>query len=229
VGGAAILVVEDEADLADLLRYNLERAGYSCRCVADGKTALEEILRRPPDLVILDRMLPRMSGDEVIRGLRADPRCQNVPVIMLTAKAGEAEQLAGFSLGADDYVTKPFSMNLLLARVQAMLRRTAPDGSDRVTLTGGPIVLERDRHEVRVGGAPVVLTSTEFRLLETLLVANERVLTREQLIDAAIGPGVAVTDRTIDVHVTALRRKLGTASGWIQTVRGVGYVFRSHR
>jgi len=225
--GESILVVEDEADLANMLSYHLKRGGFNCRLAGDGQTALAEAQRQPPDLIVLDRMLPRMSGDDVAMRLRSDPRTARVPIIMLTAKAEETDELVGFALGADDYVRKPFSIKLLLARIQALLRRQAGAGEPVEVLSEGPIVLDRGRHEVQVSGQPVALTATEFRLLGALLAARGRVLSRNQLIDAALGTGAAVTDRTVDVHVAALRKKLGAAGGWIQTVRGVGYAFRA--
>jgi two-component system phosphate regulon response regulator PhoB len=227
--GKSILIVEDEADLAELLSFNLQREGFACRRASDGAAALEEVRKRPPDLIILDRMLPHVSGDEVITQLKRDTRSQEIPIIMLTAKVEDSDELVGFTLGADDYVRKPFSMKLLLARVEAILRRTEPGGQEREVLTAGPIVLDRSRHEVRVDGVPRTLTTTEFGLLGALMAADERVLTRDQLIDAVLGPGVAVTDRTIDVHIAALRKKIGIAAKWIQTVRGVGYTLRAPR
>jgi two-component system phosphate regulon response regulator PhoB len=223
-----ILVVEDEPDLADLLRHNIERAGYACRVAHDGRSALDEASREPPDLCVLDRMLPVMSGDDVIARLKRDPRTASLPVIMLTAKAEESDELVGFALGADDYVTKPFSMTRLLARIAAMFRSLEPNDSQGVqdVLTAGPITLDRGRHELIVDGQPVPATATEFRLLEALMEANGRVLSRARLIDTGIGTDVAVTDRTVDVHITALRKKLGEGAPWIQTVRGVGYTFR---
>ena len=224
--GKAILVVEDEADLAELLQYNLEGEGYHCRRVGDGDSALAEVRRQPPDLIVLDRMLPGRSGDEVASQLRRDPHSAAVPIIMLTAKAEEADELVGFALGADDYITKPFSMKRLLARVAAMLRRSKIRGGEAEVLSAGPIALDESRHHVTVDGTPISLTVTEFRILKTLMRWSGRVLNREQLIDAVLGPTVAVTDRTIDVHIAAVRKKLIPAAGWIQTVRGVGYTFR---
>ena len=221
-----VLVVEDEVDLVDLLRYNLEREGYAVRATSDGATALVEVKRQPPDLILLDRMLPGMSGDEVIAQLRRDPQTAAIPVIMLTAKAEESDALVGFAIGADDYVTKPFSMKLLLARVAAVLRRSEATDAQQDVVMLGPIRLDASRYEVCVHDAPVQLTTTEFKLLRALMSAGGRVLTRGQLIDHVLGTGVAVTDRTIDVHITALRRKLGDAAGWVQTIRGVGYTFR---
>ena len=224
--GKSILIVEDEADLANLLAYHLRREGYDCQVAADGAAAVSEVQRRVPDMVILDRMLPKLSGDEVAMRIKRDPRSAATPIIMLTAKVEETDELIGFALGADDYVTKPFSVKLLLARVAAVLRRHETAGEPADTLSAGPVVLDRARHEVTVDGGAVVLTATEFRLLAALMAARGRVLTRDQLIDAVLGIGVAVTNRAIDVHVAALRKKLGHASAWVQTVRGVGYTFR---
>ena len=223
---ASILIVEDETDLADLLRYNLEREGYVCRSAAAGDTALAEVRRDPPQLVLLDRMLPGVSGDEVAARLKGDPRTAAIPVIVLTAKVEETDQLAGFALGADDYVTKPFSMKVLIARVAAVLRRSEGPAREGDELSIGPVRLIPSYHEVAVDGRPVTLTATEFRLLQALMAGRGRVLDRAQLIDAAMGSEVVVTDRTIDVHVLALRKKLGSAADWIRTVRGVGYAFR---
>jgi len=224
--GKLILVVEDESDITDAVCYHLEREGYRCRRARDGEAALAEVRRSLPDLIVLDRMLPKLSGDEVATRLKRDPRSANIPIIMLTAKAEETDELVGFALGADDYVRKPFSMKLLLARITAMLRRDRAAAQIREVLSIGPVVLDRGRHEVTVQGRPVVLTATEFRILATLMAADGRVLNRDQLIDAVLGHDVAVTDRTIDVHIAALRKKLGPAGGCIQTIRGVGYTFR---
>lgn len=222
----SILIVEDEADLANLVRHHLEREGYSCRTAVDGRMALTEIRRSAPDLILLDRMLPGMTGDEVLSQIRHENRGGSIPVIMLTAKVEESDQLIGFALGADDYVSKPFSMKLLLARVAAHLRRTDAGELEPEVLSIGPIVLDMGRHEVTVDGRPAVLTATEFRMLRALMAANGRVLSRSQMIDTVLGTGVAVTDRTVDVHITAVRKKLLHAGAWIQTIRGVGYAFR---
>lgn len=222
----SILIVEDETDLAELLRYNIAGEGYQARCVHNGTAAIQEIRRNPPDLILLDRMLPGTSGDEVIAQLRRESRTSGIPVIMLTAKAEEADELVGFAMGADDYISKPFSIKLLLARVAALLRRAESVEAAPELISIGPVRLDISRHELVVDDAPVQVTATEFRLLKTLMAADGRVLSRSQLIDTVMGTGVAVTDRTIDVHVTALRKKLGSASGYVQTVRGVGYTFR---
>ncbi len=223
----SVLVVEDESDLSELLCYNLRKEGYSCRCVGDGSAALDEARRQRPDLVVLDRMLPKKSGDDVAAALRRDPQNATLPILMLTAKAEESDQLVGFALGANDYVTKPFSMKVLLARISALLRRVDASAVDERELQIGPIRLDPARFEVQVENIPVSLTTTEFRILKTLMSADARVLDRTKLIDMVLGPMVAVTDRAIDVHIVALRKKLGPASTWIQTVRGVGYTFRS--
>jgi len=221
-----ILVVEDEADLAELLRHNIEREGYICRLASDGPSALAELINRPPDLILLDRMLPGMSGDEVITQIKRDPRTGSIPIIMLTAKAEESDELVGFALGADDYITKPFSMKLLLTRIAAMFRRVEAARSEQEVVVAGPIRLDVNRYELTVHEEPVTLTATEFRLLKALMAANGRVLGRGHLIERASGPNVVVTDRSIDVHIASLRKKLGRASGWVQTVRGIGYTFR---
>lgn len=225
--GKSILVVEDERDIADALCYQLRREGYQCRLAADGEAALAEVRRSRPDLIILDRMLPKLSGDEVAARLKRASSSAAIPIIMLTAKAEDADELVGFALGADDYVRKPFSIKLLLARIAAMLRREHAARQPPDVLSGGPAVLDRGRHEVRIEGQSVALTATEFKILATLMGAGGRVLSRGQLIDAVLGPHVAVTDRTMDVHIAALRRKLGPGAQWIQTVRGVGYTYRT--
>jgi two-component system phosphate regulon response regulator PhoB len=222
-----ILIAEDESDLSELLSYNLQKEGYVCRCVSDGAAAIEDVRRQPPDLIVLDRMLPKKSGDEVASALQREARTATIPIIMLTAKAEESDQLVGFALGATDYITKPFSMKVLVARVAAMFRRCETAAPASMRLTGGPIELDVDRFEVCVNAERIPLTTTEFRILKTLMAANGRVLDRARLIDTVLGSAVAVTDRTIDVHIAALRKKLGVGAVWVQTVRGVGYTFRS--
>lgn len=224
--GKNILIVEDESDLADVLVFHLKKEGYACRTAYDGAAALAEAQRRPPDLIVLDRMLPKMSGDDVAMRLRGDSRTARIPIIMLTAKADDSDELVGFALGADDYIRKPVPMKLLLARVAAVLRRQETAGEAPEVLVGGPVTLDRSRHEVTVDGVPVALTATEFRVLAALMAARGRVMPRERLLDAVLGLGAAVTQRTIDVHVAALRKKLGSAAAWVHTVRGVGYAFR---
>jgi two-component system phosphate regulon response regulator PhoB len=223
----SVLVVEDESDLADVLCYHLEREGYACRRAPDGQRALAEAYRQPPDLIVLDRMLPNLSGDEVALRLKRDSRTAGIPILMLTAKVADEDELVGFALGADDYVRKPFSVKLLLARVAAVLRRHKNAAGKKEVLSIGPVVLDHGRYEVQVDGQPVDLTATEFRILSALMAARGRVLTREQLIDQTMGHGAAVTNRAMDVHIAALRKKLGSAADCIHTVRGVGYAFRA--
>jgi len=219
-----ITVVEDERDMADLVAMRLKREGYIVETAYDGREALEKIRSSPPDLAIIDIMLPRLSGTELVTEMRQDPRTAAVPVVMMTAKGEDSDVVVGLQLGADDYVTKPFSMSVLVARVGAVLRRAASTANGgKGLLKMGPITIDPDRHVVEVHGEPVGLTLTEFRLLMALVAGRGRVLTRNQLIDQAMGINVIVTDRTIDVHMTALRRKLGDARSCIQTVRGVGY------
>ncbi len=224
-----ILVVEDETDLRELIGFNLEREGYQCRQAADGDQALAEIAKAIPHLVILDRMLPNTSGDEVLAQLRRDERTAAIPVLMLTAKVDESDELVGFAMGADDYVTKPFSMKALIARVGALIRRSREETFDgqKSVVSSGPVMLDVERHSVSVEGVAITLTATEFRLLNAIMSAGGRLRSREQLIDAALGPDVAVVDRTIDVHIAALRKKLGSAASWVQTVRGAGYIWRT--
>ena len=216
-----ILVVEDEKDLPELIALNLTKAGYGVSIAQHGRRALERIGAELPDLVILDVMLPEFSGTEIAARLRANPRTSRTPIIMLTAKGSEADQLTGLAAGADDYITKPFSMRLLLARVGAVLRRTAGGPAEELRL--GPVEVDLGAHDARVDGRPLRLTLTEFKLLAALMEGAGRVLSRSALVSRAIGPGVAVTERTIDVHVTALRKKLGSGASIIKTVRGVGY------
>lgn len=219
-----VLVVEDESDLADLVAYNLRQEGFEAVLARDGASALEKIHQTPPDLVLLDVMLPRMSGFEVAAEIRREPRIAGIPIIMLTAKAAEQDQLTGLEAGADDYITKPFSMKVLVARIRTVLRRSAtPEAEDGSMLTLAGIRIDLETHQVWVDGELISLTLTEFRILAALLSAKGKVLNRASLISRAIGPGVTVTERTIDVHVTSIRKKLGEHASVIRTVRGVGY------
>jgi two-component system phosphate regulon response regulator PhoB len=222
-----ILVVDDEKDLVDLISYNLQRNGYRVLTADSGDAALVIARRDKPDLVLLDLMLPGTSGTEVARQLRADSRTAHLPIVMLTAKSEETDVIVGLTLGADDYVTKPFSMKILLARLNTVLRRADQAGSAAVPseapLRAGPLAIDPAKHEVTVDGEPIKLTLTEFKLLSALVAARGRVLNRDQLMDKAMGVDIAVTDRAIDVHVTAIRKKLGAANWLIRTVRGVGY------
>ena len=221
-----VLVVDDEKDLVDLIAYNLRRNGYDVLTANAGDAAVEIATRDRPSLVVLDLMLPGLSGTEVARRLKADPRTAAIPIIMLTAKSEETDVVVGLTLGADDYVTKPFSMKILLARLAGVLRRAeaGPPADDAgPVLRAGPLSIDPAKHEVSVDGEPVKLTLTEFKLLAALVAARGRVLTRDQLMDKAMGTDVMVTDRAIDVHVTAIRKKLAAANWLVRTVRGVGY------
>jgi DNA-binding response OmpR family regulator len=221
-----ILVVDDEQDLLDLIGYNLQRNGYDVVCAQNGTEAVDIAVREEPHLILLDLMLPGADGTEVARRLKADPRTAHLPLIMLTAKGEETDVVVGLALGADDYITKPFSMKILLARIAVVLRRGEPPslpGHDAGQLRTGPLSIDMNKHEATVNGEALKLTLTEFKLLSALVQARGRVLTRDQLMDKAMGTDVFVTDRAIDVHVTAIRRKLGDSSWLVRTVRGVGY------
>jgi two-component system phosphate regulon response regulator PhoB len=218
-----ILVVDDERDLVELICMNLQRNGYDTVAAHDGPTGLEIARKQKPDLVVLDVMMPGLSGREVAVTLKGDPDTAAIPVMMLTAKAEETDIIVGLTMGADDYVTKPFSMKVLVARVAAVLRRKAAMEPAQPLLAAGPVVIDGAKHEVTVAGRPVNLTPTEFKLLAAIFAARGRVLSRDQLMDKAMGADVFVTDRAIDVHITAVRKKLGDVAWMIHTVRGVGY------
>ena len=219
-----VLVVDDEKDLVELIAYNLQRNGYRVISANSGDAALETAARELPNLVLLALMLPGASGTEVARQLRADAHTAHIPIIMLTAKSEETDVVVGLTLGADDYITKPFSMKILLARVGTVLRRgETPPPLETAVLRTGPLTIDGSKHEVAVDGEPIKLTLTEFKLLSALVAARGRVLTRDQLMDKAMGTDVFVTDRAIDVHITAIRKKLGSANWLVRTVRGVGY------
>lgn len=210
--------------MAELVSMRLKRERYEVQVVHDGLAGLKKIRSSPPDLVLLDLMLPSMSGTEVAKELRADPRTSGIPIVMLTARSEESDIVVGLHVGADDYITKPFSMSVLVARIEAVLRRSQSLGAaGGKSLKVGPIRIDVERHLVEVDGKDVTLTLTEFRLLVAIVSAKGRVLDRNQLIDQGMGMDTIVTDRTIDVHLTALRKKLGNARKYIQTVRGIGY------
>jgi two-component system, OmpR family, phosphate regulon response regulator PhoB len=224
-----ILIVEDERALADVLQYNLQREGYEVIIAHDGQEGLRKAQMQLPDLILLDIMLPKMDGLEVCRELRSGERTRQVPILMLTAKAEETDQVVGFSMGADDYVTKPFSVKVLMQRIKALQRRVeqTTEAGDIVEHLG--VRIDRVRHQASVHGQELDLTPTEFRLLECLLRQPGRAFTRPQLMDVAIGEGAIVLERTIDVHIKTLRRKLGGEQEFIETVRGVGYRFRENK
>jgi two-component system phosphate regulon response regulator PhoB len=222
-----ILAVDDEEDILELLDYNLTRSGYQVLRATTGEEALEAARREKPSLVLLDLMLPGIDGLEVCRTLKGDAATKHLPIVMLTARGEEADIVAGLELGADDYVTKPFTPRVLLARIKAVLRRrAAPQAEDDAELTLGDLVIRPGRHEVLVKGRPVELTRTEFRILHFLARRPGWVFTRYQIVNGAQGEDAVVTDRSVDVHVVSLRRKLGPCGSWIQTVRGVGYRFK---
>ena len=220
-----ILVVDDEPDLLELVRFQLTQAGFEVETARDGRQGLEAIRRRRPSLVVLDWMLPDLSGPDVCRQVRADPELRDLPILMLTAKAEEVDRVVGFELGADDYVTKPFSPRELALRVRAILRRSTGEPSRSERLERGAIALDIERHRCSVGDAEIALTAKEFRLLEALMSRPGRVLSRQRLLDEVWGSDITVTERTIDTHLKRLREKLGAAGDQIETVRGVGYRF----
>jgi two-component system phosphate regulon response regulator PhoB len=223
-----ILIIEDERGLTDVLEYNLKREGYETIVAHDGQEGLRKAQTLLPDLILLDVMLPGLSGFDVCRELRAGDRTREIPIIIISAKAEETDQVVGFSLGADDYVTKPFHIKVLLQRIKALQRRVegVTDPVDVVEYLG--VRIDRVRHRAYAEERELDLTPTEFRLLECMLRQPGRAFTRHQLMDAAIGEGAIVLERTIDVHIKTLRKKLGT-SDLIETVRGVGYRFRETR
>lgn len=221
-----VMIVEDEAPLVTLLRYNLEAEGYAVDAMERGDDAETKLREAVPDLLLLDWMLPGVSGIELCRRLRAREETRSLPIIMLTARGEESERVRGLATGADDYVVKPFSVPELMARVRAMLRRARPDALASL-LRAGDIELDRDRHRVRRAGRELKLGPTEYRLLEFLMASPGRVFSREQLLDGVWGRDVYVDERTVDVHVGRLRRGInrGRSRDPIRTVRGAGYAF----
>ena len=229
MGQPTILIIEDERDLTEVLEYNLQREGYQTVVCHDGLGGLKRAETILPDLIILDIMLPQLNGLEICRQLRGNKRTKNIPILMLTAKTEEVDQVVGFSVGADDYVTKPFSIRVLLQRVKALQRRSETREDDQEVIEQLGVEIDRVRHRAKSGGKDLDLTPTEYRLLECLLRQPGRAFTRAQLVVAAIGGGAIVLERTIDVHVKFLRRKLGRLGALIETVRSVGYRFREAR
>ena len=224
---AKVLIVEDDRALAEVLQYNLNNAGYESLSSTDGQDALNQARLKLPDLVVLDLMIPVIDGLEVCKRLRAAPETRDTPILMLTAKGEETDQVVGFSVGADDYVVKPFSVKILMERIKSLLRRSEKNKSgagDVTTLNG--ITIDRIRHRVTVHGKHVELTPSEFRLLNTLILQPGRAFDRSELIDSALGGDALVLERTIDVHIRSLRKKIGDENDFIQTVRGIGYRFR---
>jgi two-component system phosphate regulon response regulator PhoB len=218
-----ILIVEDEPDLAELVRFHLTQAGFAAEVAHSGMAGLESIRRSRPALVVLDLMLPDLSGTELCREVRGDAKLRDLPIVMLTARAEEVDRVVGFELGADDYVTKPFSPRELVLRVRAVLRRSAGEPQQSTLLQSGPLQLDLERHRCLASGVEVELTAKEFRLLEVLMSRPGHVMTRQRLLDDVWGSDITVTERTIDTHLKRLREKLGSAGDRIETVRGVGY------
>jgi two-component system phosphate regulon response regulator PhoB len=221
------LVVEDDRAISEILVYNLDKAGYEVSLAIDGRDGVNQAQLKLPDVILLDVMLPVIDGVEVCRRLRSKPETASSIIIMLTAKTEEADQLIGFSVGADDYVTKPFSVRVLMERIKALQRRkVAKPDDDNDVVTRAGIMLDRRRYRVNVDERPVELTKSEFRLLDTLIRQPGRAFDRTELIDSALGEDTLVLERTIDVHIRALRKKIGPKADAIETVRGVGYRFK---
>jgi two-component system phosphate regulon response regulator PhoB len=222
---AEILIIEDDRSLAEVLEYNFRQEGYQTLVANDGQDGLRQARLRMPDLIVLDLMLPLVDGLEICRRLRADPATRNILVLMLTAKTEETDEVVGFSVGTDDYVAKPFSVKVLLERVRALLRRRDGGSNDTVLVSQG-VMVDRDRHRVTIDERPLDFTPSEFGLLEALLRQPGRVFSRAELIDAALGGDSLVLERTIDVHIRSLRKKMGPHAVLVETVRGIGYRFR---
>lgn len=225
---ANILVVEDDEDIVELVKYNLSKEGYRVEAVTTGEAALRSVRARKPDLIVLDLMLPGADGLEVCKILKGSEPSAGVPVVMLTAKGEEADIVTGLELGAEDYITKPFSPRVLVARVRTVLRRARmqPPLSDTDVVQIHDLEIHPGRHQVRAGDDELELTCTEFRILHLLARRPGWVFTRYQIVDAVRGSDYPVTDRSVDVHIAGLRKKLGERGEYIETVRGVGYRFK---
>jgi two-component system phosphate regulon response regulator PhoB len=225
----SILIIEDEKDIVDLVEYHLRQSGFTVIRSLDGPSGLEQARKEPPSLIILDLMLPGMDGKDICRALKSNPLTQSIPILMLTAKGEEADRVIGFELGADDYVTKPFSPRELVLRVKAILRRKEvhPEGEKVIQI--GDLLIDIDRHHVSIKKSPIKLTSTEFKLLVELASKRGRVQTREHLLDRVWGYTYEGYARTVDTHVRRLREKMGPSGDYIETIRGVGYRFREEK
>jgi len=222
-----IVVVEDEADIREVIDHNLSREGYMVDSAADGESGLELVKKKLPSLVLLDLMLPGLDGLSVCRELKADPETRSIAIVMVTAKGEENDILLGLEMGADDYVTKPFSPRELVARIRAVLRRgSMKSQADQDRIVRGEILIDLTRHEVRVEGAPVVFTPTELRLFHFLASYPGRVFTRGHLLSRVVGEDSYVVDRNIDVRIRSIRKKLGKYQDLVETIRGVGYRFQ---
>jgi two-component system phosphate regulon response regulator PhoB len=225
-----ILVIDDERDILDLVEYNLKQNGYKVSCIATGEEALDEAINFKPDLILLDLMLPGVDGFDVCRDLKTQPETREIPVIMLTAKSEDIDVVTGLELGADDYITKPFSPRVLVARVRAILRKKSKSSQtekrgDKI-IRAEEILIDTRKHVVQINGNSIDLTFSEFRLLQLLAERPGWVFSRYQIVDALRGEDYPVTERSVDVQVVGLRKKLGSAGKYIQTVRGVGYRFK---
>lgn len=222
-----VFIVEDEPDLRDTLTYNFENEGFTVKSFSNGESFLESLSKNKPNLVILDLMLPGISGLDVCRELRSDDNFNDIAVVMLTAKSEEIDRIVGFELGADDYVTKPFSVRELILRVKVLLKKRLENSTNEQILAFGPITMNLDAHDVVVDGENIILTALEFKLLKHLLNRKGRVQTRDQLLGDVWGYSSEVTTRTVDTHIKRLREKLGKPGDLIQTIRGVGYRFNN--
>ena len=218
-----IYIVEDEPDIRETLAYNLSQEGFKVSEFSDAESCLDKIQKKKPDLLILDLMLPGMSGLDLCKQIRADKSLQNLAIIMLTAKGEEVDRIIGFELGADDYVTKPFSVRELILRVKVILKKQIDAVENNELVEFGPIKLNLDAHEVLINDDEIILTALEFKLLKHLIQRRGRVQTRDQLLGDVWGYSSEITTRTVDTHIKRLREKLGTVGDYIQTVRGVGY------
>jgi two-component system phosphate regulon response regulator PhoB len=227
MAGKKILIVEDEEDVMELIRYNLAKEGFNCDAAYNGQEALKKAQAMLPDLVLLDLMLPEVDGLEVCKRLKSSSQTEHIPIVMVTAKSDEADIVTGLELGADDYITKPFSPKVLVARVRAVLRKKTTEIPEKSTVVRiHDIQIDPGRHKVLVKDKAVELTSSEFGLLHFLAARPGWVFTRYQIVDAIHGTDYPVTDRSIDVQVVGLRKKLGPAGKYIETVRGIGYRFK---
>jgi two-component system, OmpR family, alkaline phosphatase synthesis response regulator PhoP len=221
-----VLIIDDEEDLIELVRYNLEKEGFSVLGAGDGESGFSLAVKEKPDAIVIDLMLPGIDGLDVCRMLRAESATSRIPIIMLTAKASESDRVVGLELGADDYMTKPFSPRELTARIRALLRRSSEYRQQPAIIRRGNLSIDPASHEVRCSNKTIDLTATEYRLLQFLAAHPGFVHSRSSIIDGALGRDISVLERTIDVHIMSLRKKLGKCGGWIETIRGFGYKFR---
>lgn len=220
-----IFAIDDEKDILKLLQYNLEKEGYQFSSAKTGEEGLDAIRSKQPDLIILDIMLPGMDGLEVLKIIRANKETKNIPVLMLTAKGSEIDQIVGFELGAIEYISKPFSVKVLLARVKSIFRHAEPKKDEAQVLRVGDLMVDKERHQFTIKGKPVVLTKLEFKMISFFLSNRGKVFSRDQLLSGVWEGEAFVVDRTVDVHVKSLRAKLGKHRDLIETVRGSGYRF----